>query len=71
MRVRWRDFFAWVGIGLVGLTLLADELLGIAHVAGLNPITQDAEKDPRIAVLIGLWFILGLAWWLVHLRNNA
>lgn len=54
---------------------LADELLGIAHVWGLNPITVDAEQglqrgDPRIALLIGALGLVWTAWWAIHLWNH-
>ena len=68
--IDWRVFVAWIGVGLLGLALLADELLGIAHVWGLQPITDDAERSPLLAILIGALGPVFVAWWIVHLRNN-
>ena len=70
MRIYWKAFWAWVAFGLLFAILLADELLGIAHVWGLDPITTDAERDPKIAGLMTAWFVVGFVWWRVHLHNN-
>lgn len=75
MRVSWSAFWGWVAIGLLGLLLLADELMGIAHVWGLNPITDDAEAglargDPTLFLLILALGPAFVAWWLVHIRNH-
>lgn len=75
MMIYWSAFWAWVGVGLLVLALIGDELAGIVHLWGLQPITDDAEAgikrgDWRLAILIALLGPVFLAWWIVHLINH-
>ena len=74
--IDWFAFFGWVGIGLLLAALLTDELLGITHVFGLNPITDDAidglrRGNPTLALLIGSLGLIWTLWWAVHLWNHS
>lgn len=75
MKIYWWDFWGWLAFGGLMMIFLADELLGIAHVWGLNPITEDAETGlqhghPAIALLLGALGLVWTAWWAIHLWDH-
>lgn len=66
---------AWITVAVFVNFLILDEILGIAHVWGLRPITEDAivqwnQGHPLLLLSVAAAGPVFLAWWIIHIYRR-